>query len=115
MATTKSATAIQGPSSRGGRRKLTRVLAIIGVVLAIWLVLGLLRAESGARDYFARIHDGQTVRNVETHLGPAIPPFWSVSIDGDVIQSGQTSPAYRSHMILWVEPITGWLILMGSG
>jgi hypothetical protein len=90
-------------------------LTIFSVVLATWLLVGLLRADLVARDYFARIHDGQTVTNVETHLLPAIPPFWSGSIDGDVIQPGQTSPVYRSHMNVWVEPITGWAILMGAG
>jgi hypothetical protein len=102
-------------SNRGGRRRLTRVFAIFGVVLAIWLLMGLLRADLVARGYFTRIHDGQTVTNVETQLSPVIPPFWSVSIDGDVVQPGQTGPVYRSHMNIWVEPITGWVILMNAG
>jgi hypothetical protein len=106
---------IHGTSSHGGRRKLTQVLTIFGVVLAIWLLMGLLRADLVARDYFAQIHEGQTVTNVETHLSPTIPPFWSVSIDGDVIQPGQTSPIYRSHMNVWVEPISGWVIMAGAG
>jgi hypothetical protein len=55
------------------------------------------------------------VTNVETRLGPALPPFWSVSIDGDVTQPGQTSPAYRSHLTIWVEPISGWVIQMDAG
>jgi hypothetical protein len=55
------------------------------------------------------------VTNVETQLSPVVPPFWSVSISGDVIQPGQTRPVYRSYMNVWVEPITGWVILMNAG
>lgn len=102
-------------SSRSGRRRLAQALTILAVVLIVWLLAGLLRGDLAARDWFARIHDGQTVTNVETQLGPALPPFWSVSIGGDVTQPGQTSPAYRSQMTIWVEPISGWVIQLNAG
>lgn len=31
------------------------------------------------------------------------------------IEAGKTAPGYISAMILWVEPLTGWVIVMGSG
>jgi hypothetical protein len=46
---------------------------------------------------------------------PAIPPFWVVSISGDVIEAGRTSPGYRSAMLLVVEPFTGSVIVFGAG
>lgn len=92
-------------------------LAVILGVLAVWLGLGSLRATTIARDDFARAHGAEaTVVNVQVEgAGPAIPPFWSVAISGDVIEAGRTAPAYRSSMILWVEPITGSVLVIGSG
>jgi hypothetical protein len=92
-------------------------VVVLMVVLAVWLGLGSLRATTIARDAFAVAHGpGATVANVQIEgSGPAIPPFWSVTISGDVIEAGRTDPAYRSHMILWVEPITGSVFVGGSG
>lgn len=88
----------------------------MAVVLAVWLALGLLRAESVARAYYARAHGlGAHVVNVEANLQPAVPPFWSIEIHGDVIEPGQTGPGAISAMILWIEPLTGWVIVMGAG
>lgn len=53
--------------------------------------------------------------NVEANLQPAVPPFWGVEIHGEVIEAGKSGPGYISAMILWVEPLTGWVIVMGSG
>ena len=94
------------------------VLAVVIVaVLASWLGLGSLRATAVARDYFGQAHGpGATVANVQIEgAGPVIPPFWSVTISGDVIEAGRTTPVYQSHMILWVELITGWVFVNGSG
>ena len=92
---------------RGGRA---------AVVLGGWLALGLLRTETVAREYYAGANGfGATLVNVEASLQPAIPPFWSVEIHGEVIEVGKTPPGYISAMILWVAPLTGWVIVMGAG
>ena len=79
-------------------------MVVIAVVLAVWVGLGSLRATTIARAYFAQAHGpGATVANVQIEgAGPAIPPFWSVTISGHVIEAGSTTPAYQSHVILWV-------------
>jgi hypothetical protein len=38
-----------------------------------------------------------------------------VSISGDVIEAGRTSPAYRSAMLIVVEPFTGSVVVFGAG
>ena len=110
-------TAVQLKSKRRRRGTLKRGIVVIAAVLAAWLVLGLLRSEAVARDYFAQAHGaGSTVVNVGVEFeAPAIPPFWVVSIRGDVIEAGGTSPVYLSAMLLVVEPITGWVIVFGAG
>jgi hypothetical protein len=52
---------------------------------------------------------------VEVNLQPAIPPFWGVEIHGNVAETGQKPSGYISAMILWVEPLTGWVLVMGAG
>jgi len=91
--------------------------AVLGTILAAWLALGLLRAGGEARSYFANAHGiGATVVNVTVDsVAPAVPPFWVVSIGGDIIESGASRPAYRSVMLLWIEPLTGWVIVVGAG
>jgi hypothetical protein len=108
---------VQATSKRSRRSGLARVLMILAVLLAGWLVIGVLRAGTVARDYFGHAHGtGATVVNVGVEIeAPAIPPFWVVSISGDVIEAGRTSPAYRSAMLLAVEPFTGWVIVFGAG
>jgi hypothetical protein len=106
------------PVSKGPRRvTLARVLVVLAVLLAGWLVMGVLRSEAVARDYFAYAHGaGATVVNVGVQFqAPVIPPFWVVSISGDVIEAGRTSPVYRSAMLLVVEPFTGSVIVFGAG
>jgi len=90
-------------------------LAILAIV-ALWIVLGFVRAPAVARDYWtSRQGAGAQFLNVEVNLQPAIPPFWGVEIHGHVVEAGQQPPGYISAMILWVEPLTGWVIVMGSG
>jgi hypothetical protein len=83
----------------------------------VWLGAGWLRAADVARAYFAGAHGaGATVSNVSVDSQtPAIPPFWSVTIGGEVTEAGRTAPSYESHMILWIEPITGIVLGGGSG
>jgi len=99
------------PGRRSGRIVLTLLL-----IVALWIVLGFTRASSVARDYYAGAQSiGARVVNVEANLQPAVPPFWGVEIHGEVIEAGKTAPGYISAMILWVEPLTGWVIVMGRG
>ena len=109
--------AIQPKPTGGGRSRLARAIVVIAFVLAAWLVVGVLRSEAVARDYFARAHGAEaTLVNVGIEFeAPALPPFWVVSISGDVIEAGGTSPGYRSAMLLVVEPSTGWVIVFGAG
>jgi hypothetical protein len=102
------------PRRRGitGRQALARLL----VVVAIWLVVGFIRAPMAARAWFVNAHGVDTIVNVSIDaLGPAIPPFWFVNVGGDIIEPGATSPSYRSHMILIVEPIAGFVLVFGQG
>jgi hypothetical protein len=117
MATTMTDTAVQPKTSRPARGRLARAIVVIAVALVAWLVIGVLRSGTVARDYFARAHGtGATVVNVDVEFeAPAIPPFWVVSISGDVIEAGGTSPVYRSAMLLVVEPFTGWVVVFGAG
>jgi hypothetical protein len=108
---------VQATSKRRPRNTLGRVLAVLAILLTGWLVIGVLRAGAVGRDYFAHAHGtGATVVNVTVEFeAPAIPPFWVVSISGDVIEAGGTSPVYRSAMLLVVEPFTGSVIVFGAG
>jgi len=67
--------------------------------------------------YMARSRQGAGAQllGVEVSLQPAVPPFWGVAIHGEVVEVGQHPPGYISAMILWIEPLTGWVILMGAG
>ena len=106
------------PEPSGRRRSgLARAIVVIALVLAAWLIVGVLRSEAVARDYFTHAHGaGATVVNVGVQFeAPAIPPFWVVSISGDVIEAGRTSPAYRSAMLIVVEPFTGSVVVFGAG
>lgn len=103
-------------ASRRLALKLIRGAALVSAFLGVWLIVGLLRAEAVARDYYAHAHGSATVANVQSDgMAPGFPPFWQVQIHGDVIEAGRTSPSYESSMRLWVEPITGFVIVMGAG
>jgi hypothetical protein len=97
-------------------RRRRQILAVVLALVAIWVIAGLLRAESAGRAAFASSHAGQTVSDVKVDgILPAFPPFWQVTINGDVTEPGHSTPSYRSAMILWVEPISGLTIVMGAG
>jgi hypothetical protein len=117
MGTTMTGTAVQPKTSRPARGRLARAIVVIALVIAAWLIVGVLRSEAVARDYFSRAPgSGATVVNVGVEFeAPALPPFWVVSISGDVIEAGGTSPVYRSAMLLVVEPFTSWVIVFGAG
>jgi hypothetical protein len=94
----------------------TRPSAVLAVLFAGWLAAGDLRAESLARDYFAHAHEAGTVTNVTVDaVSPGLPPFWGVKISGDVTEAGATTPAYRSTMRLWIEPLSGFVPENGAG
>lgn len=98
--------------------RLRRRVAIgVAVVALVWVLGGVLRAGPAARDWFVGQQGGSAhVRNVTVDgVLPAVPPFWNVSISGDVVQPGNTSPSYRSYMVVWIEPFTGWVFLLASG
>jgi anti-sigma factor RsiW len=102
-------------SARGLR--VARLVMVLVIVLAGWLGIGLLRAEAVARSYFARAAGaGSRVVDVEVRtLAPAVPPFWAVNISGEVLEAGAAGPGYTSAMWLWVEPVTGWIMVFGKG
>ena len=99
------------------RRRFGRYVGAVALLLTAWLLIGLLRAETIARDYFAGIHGGgATISNVQVSFeSPAIPPFWIVSIDGEVKEPQMMGLGYISAMILVVEPLTGWVFVFGAG
>jgi hypothetical protein len=42
-------------------------------------------------------------------------PVWTVRISGDVIEDGETTPTYASHLWLQVDGTTGEVTLIGQG
>ncbi len=109
-----------GPASHGasGRRPAWLAwLVVLAVVVTAWLGAGWLRAADIARTYFAGAHGaGSSVSKVSVDSqSPAFPPFWTVTIGGDVTEAGRAGPSYESHMILWIEPISGVVLNGGSG
>jgi len=61
------------PASRRLPR-LGRITLVVAVIVAVWVVAGLTRAEAAARQYFGA-HAGMPVTNVETKLHLGLPPF----------------------------------------
>jgi hypothetical protein len=63
-------------------KRRSAVLADVLLLLGIWALAGLIRADAAARSWFAGAHGQQaTVVNIEvTGVAPAIPPFWRVTI-----------------------------------
>lgn len=104
-------------NQRTTRVRRRRVVVIAVAVLAVWLLVGAVRAPAIARDYFERAHGGGvTVLTVEVRAAiPFIPPFWGGSIAGKVTEPQLDGLAYNSAMLLLIEPFTGWIILGGSG
>lgn len=101
---------------RHRKRALGRVLAVVAILLVLWIVAGALRAETAARDYFDASAPGDTHANITVQITPALPPFWTVTMSGDVFEPDQPSvPKYRSYMSFWIEPLSGWVISLGNG
>ncbi len=98
-------------TSAGGQRR--SLLLVMAAAVFVWIAAGLLRAPGIARDYLAAMERPKQVSGVSTGLGLAIPPFWSVQVRGTVTESSGAS--YRSAMILWVEPVTGFVLTVGAG
>jgi hypothetical protein len=86
-------------------RVATLIAAVgIGLFLVAWWVGGE-RSEAVARDYFATHAWALQARDTEvTNVDRGFPPFWSVSING-----------YASAMVLWVEPLTGFVFVFAQG
>lgn len=95
------------------RRRPARLAALVVALVGLWILLGLTRAPTIAHDYWASSHPGATEVSVDIRLQPAVPPFWGVNVDGAYVEaSGARVP---SAMILWVEPFTGFVLVMGQG
>jgi hypothetical protein len=82
-------------------------------VVVLWVAVGFLRAPGIAQAYIAQMERPKQVSQVSTMVGPAIPPFWAVEVQARVTEATGTS--YTSARILWVEPITGFVLTMGAG
>jgi len=83
------------------------------VLVVLWVILGFVRAPAVARDYYLSKQGGAGVTDLEQVVFPALPPFWGVSIQGDVITNN--GPPVPSVMLLWVEPFSGVVVPMGAG
>ena len=95
--------------ARGRRRLLNWIVAI---VLA-YVVIGFVRGPMVAQDYLARLDAGGEVSNVSTTTVPMIPPLWMVSITGRITQPNGTY--YDAHLVLWIEPVTGYVMEVAAG
>lgn len=104
-------TSVASTSIRRHRR--ARIAAVIVAIVALWVILGVARAPAVAHDYWASTHPGATEASVEIRSQPAIPPFWGIAIDGVYVES--SGARVPSAMILWVEPLTGFVLVMGQG
>lgn len=98
-----------------GRRAPTRlVVVLVAVVLvALWVILGYVRAGALARDYFDAREAGKTVADVQVEVFPESLLSWSVTVRAQVTEAG--GARYDSSMILSVEPITGSVTLKAAG
>jgi len=100
------------------RRRRGRRGRVLLLLIGIWLGAGLLRAETVARSYWANAHNaGATTAHVQvTFQSPFIPPFWWVSINGEVSEPQMgAGQGYDSAMLLVVEPIIGLVFVFGRG
>ncbi|HEX7948910.1 MAG TPA: hypothetical protein VF494_01070 [Candidatus Limnocylindrales bacterium] len=95
------------------RRRPARLAALVVAVVGLWILLGLTRAPTVAHDYWASSHPGATEVSVDIRLQPAVPPFWGVTVNGTYAES--SGARVPSAMILWVEPFSGFVLVMGQG
>lgn len=101
---------ITATMSRQWRQR--RALVLLLAALAVWLVVGALRAPAVARDYLAGFNAGTHDVKVEA-VFPVVPPLWVVSVSGQVPIND--AEAYTSAMILVVEPFSGTVFTWASG
>ena len=81
------------------------------------------RAIEIARDYFASADahgSGSTVSNVTITAADLTSdgtgrPAWKINIHGDVTEAGRNTPAYTSHMWLYVDAQTGAVTVFAQG
>jgi hypothetical protein len=106
-------------ATRGRRpaRILAVAIVVVAIALAGWLVAGNARAANLARDHFyGALAPGQTAENVTVDgMSAGVPPFWSVDVSGDIHEPGRPGAAYRAHMRLWIEPVSGWVLSQSGG
>jgi len=50
---------------------------------------------------------------VTTSAFPGVPPFWIVSVQGTVTEPSRTT--CTAAQVVWVEPITGWVLAVAAG
>lgn len=93
--------------------RLRRALLAVVVLVLLWLAAGFLRAPTIASDYLARMERPKDVSQVTTSAFPGIPPFWIVSVQGTITEASGVS--YTSAQIVWVEPVTGWVLAFAAG
>ena len=112
---------------------LAAILVVVGVALGGWWLAGRStgaaagighdRAAAIARDFFvsADAHGaGTTVSNVKVtaaDLGwdASGRAAWKINIHGDVTEAGTSTPAYTSHMWLYVDAETGAVTVFAQG
>jgi hypothetical protein len=92
------------------RRRLG-ILAVIGLLVVAWLVVGRWSAEGVARNYFAAVHHGASASVTADAISPAIPPFYAVKVSGFVHPPDMYDGNWYS-MTVWVEPLTGVVFLI---
>lgn len=101
------------PLRRRRRGRAVRVLAVLAVILVSWLAVGLMRVDTLAREYLAAENPGSSLTSVRVWgVTPAIPPFWTASVSGDVALADGSS--YGSSLWLLIEPFTGWVAVLGG-
>ena len=113
------------------RRIAAAVAAVVLVVLGGWWLVvrptivpvGHDQAVAIARDFFASADAhgaGTTVRNVSVTAADLDSDAsgraaWKINIHGDVTEAGSTTPAYTSHMWLYVDAETGAVTVFAQG
>jgi len=117
MAATMTGAAVQPEPSGRRRSGLARAIVVIALVLAAWLIVRSSPLRGGRSGLLhprpRRRGDRRKCRGPVR--GPGHPSLRVVSISGDVIEAGRTSPAYRSAMLIVVEPFTGSVVVFGAG